>query len=192
VNAGKPHRPFHRGKLVFCRTFLPLSGSHVLLAMQKVEGSNPFSRFAKGCDLQVFLTRQPASASASPCTQCAPARLDVPVGAEKDRICRSFANAQTTDLLHGGQKGQGFESRGPRVARSGDPQCSCRRGAALSTGLLLVLRRSERGMTEDGSVRAKAEVTLALLASGQVAAPFIEIQQHAGDLRQGDRSVALR
>jgi hypothetical protein len=75
-----------------------------------------------------FSFRQPASASASPCTQCAPAGLDVPVGAEKDRICRSFAHDRTTDLLRG-QKGQGFESRGPRVARSGDPQCSCRRQA---------------------------------------------------------------
>jgi hypothetical protein len=28
--------------------------THVLLAMQKVEGSNPFSRFRKGLDLQVF------------------------------------------------------------------------------------------------------------------------------------------
>jgi hypothetical protein len=48
-----------------------------------------------------FWLRQPASASASPCTQCGPVRLDVPVGAEKDRICRSFADARTTDLLHG-------------------------------------------------------------------------------------------
>jgi hypothetical protein len=29
--------------------------ARVLLAMQKVEGSNPFSRFVKTCDLQVFL-----------------------------------------------------------------------------------------------------------------------------------------
>jgi hypothetical protein len=28
--------------------------THFLLAMQKVEGSNPFSRFAKGLRLQVF------------------------------------------------------------------------------------------------------------------------------------------
>jgi hypothetical protein len=28
--------------------------THVLLAMQKVEGSNPFSRFEKGLHLQVF------------------------------------------------------------------------------------------------------------------------------------------
>jgi hypothetical protein len=30
------------------------SAPHVLLAMQKVEGSNPFSRFRKGLRLQVF------------------------------------------------------------------------------------------------------------------------------------------
>jgi hypothetical protein len=29
--------------------------THVLLAMQKVEGSNPFSRFEEGPHLQVFL-----------------------------------------------------------------------------------------------------------------------------------------
>jgi hypothetical protein len=29
--------------------------THVLLAMQKVEGSNPFSRFVKDLHLQVFL-----------------------------------------------------------------------------------------------------------------------------------------
>jgi hypothetical protein len=28
--------------------------ARVLLAMQKVEGSNPISRFPKACDLQVF------------------------------------------------------------------------------------------------------------------------------------------
>jgi hypothetical protein len=35
---------------MFCMEPAP----HVLLAMQKVEGSNPFSRFAKGLHLQVF------------------------------------------------------------------------------------------------------------------------------------------
>jgi hypothetical protein len=32
-------------------------GKHVLLAMQKVEGSNPFSRFREGVHLQVFFVR---------------------------------------------------------------------------------------------------------------------------------------
>jgi hypothetical protein len=31
-----------------------MCGGKLLLAMQKVEGSNPFSRFRKGPDLQVF------------------------------------------------------------------------------------------------------------------------------------------
>jgi hypothetical protein len=30
------------------------SAAHALLAMQKVEGSNPFSRFREGLHLQVF------------------------------------------------------------------------------------------------------------------------------------------
>jgi Domain of unknown function (DUF427) len=76
-----------------------------LLAMQKVVGSNPISRLKKAAICRSISTRQPASASASPCTQCAPARLDVPVGAEKEGICRSLADARTTDLLHrGGSK----------------------------------------------------------------------------------------
>jgi hypothetical protein len=48
-------------------------------------------------------------------------------------------------------------------------RCSSRRQAAPSTCPLLILhRRSARGVPEDGSVRAKAEVTPALLASGQL------------------------
>jgi hypothetical protein len=44
VKAGKHRRPPIDRKPLFCRTFLGRSGFHVLLAMQKVEGSNPFSR----------------------------------------------------------------------------------------------------------------------------------------------------
>jgi hypothetical protein len=88
----------------------------VLLAMQKVEGSNPFSRFKKAAICRSFSLRQPASASASPCTQCGPARLDVPVGAEKDCICRSFADDRTTDLLRGARKVKG-SSRAARVSQ---------------------------------------------------------------------------
>jgi hypothetical protein len=39
--------------------------ARVLLAMQKVEGSNPFSRFEKGLHLQAFCFGQSDSASAS-------------------------------------------------------------------------------------------------------------------------------
>jgi hypothetical protein len=34
-----------------------LRGPELLLAMQKVEGSSPFSRFRKGLHLQVFFVR---------------------------------------------------------------------------------------------------------------------------------------
>jgi hypothetical protein len=40
--------------------------------MQKVEGSNPFSRFGKGLHLQVFSAAQSAGAFASTGTQWAP------------------------------------------------------------------------------------------------------------------------
>ena len=54
VNAGKHRRSPIARKPTFCTTFLGRSGSYVLLAMQKVEGSNPFSRFREGLRLQVF------------------------------------------------------------------------------------------------------------------------------------------
>jgi hypothetical protein len=38
----------------FAGTFSVCIQSHELLAMQKVEGSNPFSRFAKGLHLRAF------------------------------------------------------------------------------------------------------------------------------------------
>jgi hypothetical protein len=38
----------------FAGLFSAERGARVLLAMQKVEGSNPFSRFEKGLHLQVF------------------------------------------------------------------------------------------------------------------------------------------
>jgi hypothetical protein len=39
---------------LFAGTLQPKLVPHVLLAMQKVEGSNPFSRFRKGLHLQAF------------------------------------------------------------------------------------------------------------------------------------------
>jgi hypothetical protein len=47
VKAGKRRRPLPARKPMFCRTFVGRRGSRVLLAMQKVEGSNPFSRFTR-------------------------------------------------------------------------------------------------------------------------------------------------
>ena len=43
---------------LFAGIFRGCTEFHVLLAMQKVEGSNPFSRFRKGLYLQVFSLRQ--------------------------------------------------------------------------------------------------------------------------------------
>jgi hypothetical protein len=54
VKAGKDRRPPIARTLLFSRTFLARPGAHVLLAMQKGEGSNPFSRFEKDLHLQVF------------------------------------------------------------------------------------------------------------------------------------------
>jgi hypothetical protein len=38
----------------FTRQVLTAPLPHVLLAMQKVEGSNPFSRFEKGLQIELF------------------------------------------------------------------------------------------------------------------------------------------
>jgi hypothetical protein len=128
-NRGPRPRP---EKPSICRDILVQLRAAASACHAEGRGFESHQPLQEGRDLQVFSIRQPASASASPCTQCAPAGLDMPVGAEKDRICRSFADARTTDLLRGRQKGQGFESRGPRVARSAHPQCSCPPKAALS------------------------------------------------------------
>jgi hypothetical protein len=47
-----PHRAAEVA--AFAGTFSAGAESHKLLAMQKVEGSNPFSRFQEGLHLQVF------------------------------------------------------------------------------------------------------------------------------------------
>jgi hypothetical protein len=43
-----------RPETPICRHFWILGAADLLLAMQKVEGSNPFSRFVKSLPLQVF------------------------------------------------------------------------------------------------------------------------------------------
>jgi hypothetical protein len=48
-------RPSQLENLLFPATLRTESGRQRLLAMQKVEGSNPFSRFKKGLHLQAFL-----------------------------------------------------------------------------------------------------------------------------------------
>src|SRR5215204_5806135 len=65
VKAGNSPTGSDARKRSVCRHIHVESPPHVLLAMQKVEGSNPFSRFAEGLHLQVFFWAQPAGASAS-------------------------------------------------------------------------------------------------------------------------------
>jgi Domain of unknown function (DUF427) len=131
-----------------------------LLAMQKVVGSNPISRLKKAAICRSISTRQPASASASPCTQCAPARLDVPVGAEKEGICRSLADARTTDLLHrGGQQGHRHPAHVARAQRALGGRGGRRvapPSRALRVGLRPPLVRAARGHRRG---RARASFT---------------------------------
>ena len=54
----------HARTLAFAGDIRAEPETHVLLAMQKVVGSNPISRFEKGLHLQVFLVEgQPCLAS---------------------------------------------------------------------------------------------------------------------------------
>jgi len=53
-NSWNAHSWEPAGDLPICRHFGPICEAELLLAMQKVEGSNPFSRSRKTCDLQVF------------------------------------------------------------------------------------------------------------------------------------------
>jgi hypothetical protein len=48
VSAGESESPVTVEKPAVCRNFRAKAALHVLLAMQKVVGSNPISRFAKG------------------------------------------------------------------------------------------------------------------------------------------------
>jgi hypothetical protein len=43
----------------FAGIFGPISGTELLIAMQKVVGSHPISRFRKGLHLQVFVVGSP-------------------------------------------------------------------------------------------------------------------------------------
>jgi hypothetical protein len=65
VNAGHWRHPLARQKRPMCRDIPRCAESRALLAMQKVEGSNPFSRFRKTRVLQVFLVGQSPCSSAS-------------------------------------------------------------------------------------------------------------------------------
>jgi hypothetical protein len=99
---GIPKRRSHRGTRVFAGNLRTERGSYVLLAMQKVEGSNPFSRSRKGLHLQVFsssLCAQSAGASASPGTQWVPAARPQREALGNRPVCRSFVGTRTCDLL---------------------------------------------------------------------------------------------
>jgi hypothetical protein len=54
VNPESPPGPSVPEQPPICRCVPSGTALHVLLAMQKVEGSNPFSCFRKGLRLQVF------------------------------------------------------------------------------------------------------------------------------------------
>jgi hypothetical protein len=97
------------------------------------------SAASKGCDLQVFF--------GSPAGKCVCVAVYPMCTGRAGRAGRRREGSYLQVLCgrsshrpsaRGGQTGQWFESRGPRVARSGDPQCSCRRDAALSTVALAV------------------------------------------------------
>jgi hypothetical protein len=60
VNAGYWRHPLARQKRPICRDIPRCAQSRALLAMQKVVGSNPISRFAKGLQNEVF-PRPPSS-----------------------------------------------------------------------------------------------------------------------------------
>jgi hypothetical protein len=65
VKAGHRQHPLARQKRPICRDILRCPESRVLLAMQKVVGSNPISRSQKACICRPFLRAQSACASAS-------------------------------------------------------------------------------------------------------------------------------
>jgi hypothetical protein len=62
----------------------------VLLAMQKVEGSNPFSRFPKGVHLQVFFVYAVGGPSAFRRTETGPAASREDAAAGKAAVCRAM------------------------------------------------------------------------------------------------------
>src|SRR5919198_3020514 len=83
------------------QAFLDLGAVDLLLAMRKVEGSNPFSRFRKGPHLQAFSWAQSAGAFASPGTQWAPGGQNTAGATQNNPVCRHFLMTRTIDLLPG-------------------------------------------------------------------------------------------
>jgi len=89
------HAPRAAQKTVRCRQLAPHAATHALLAMQKVEGSNPFNRSRKGLHLQafrLFSRLDPLRRS----------RFDVTTllaSMEMSRSCRWFMDAWDRDVL---------------------------------------------------------------------------------------------
>jgi hypothetical protein len=69
--------------------------------MQKVEGSNPFSRSQKACICRSFWPRQSDSASASPGTERGLTATPVWETLRKTLLCRHLLTTRTTDLFPG-------------------------------------------------------------------------------------------
>jgi hypothetical protein len=65
VNDGEPSRPVGGDNPLVCEDIRAEWALHLLLAMQKVEGSNPFSRFQEGLHCRSLSLDQSGSASAS-------------------------------------------------------------------------------------------------------------------------------
>jgi hypothetical protein len=125
VNAGMPLGPLGDEKPPLCRHIPKESALHVLLAMQKVEGSNPFSRFAvfrsterlgacvtaNGCPLRAVFSRSSSVSVRNPgrdtfrsisnrnWTLFGPRRAtDAVVKMKKTAICGGFPTSGRLDL----------------------------------------------------------------------------------------------
>ena len=85
--------------------------AELLLAMQKVEGSNPFSRFEKACICRSFSCAQSAGASASPDNDWTIVSAATRGRGQKVLLSRRFRAPSTLELLR--------PYRGSRVDRAG-------------------------------------------------------------------------
>jgi hypothetical protein len=99
VKAGESRSDTDTREPAVCRDILTKTALQALLAMQKVEGSNPFSRFQEGPHLQVFFVRESAGAFASPGTQWVPGGQHAAGASQNKSVCRHFLMTRTIDLL---------------------------------------------------------------------------------------------
>ena len=89
--------------------------------MQKVEGSNPFSRFEEGLHLQVFSLRQSPCSSAPGRTDSGLATSRSSAASRKRPICRQFSVIRTEVILQAPAAGRAFVccGRWPAVPANG-------------------------------------------------------------------------